>query len=77
MTNVSNKVFCKVCLNISYVLPILQNFYNHFDPFNIEDDNEHDVYFNDDVDYANYTTEIAKDILKNCNYHNSDSLPLP
>ena len=69
--------FCKVCLNISYVSPILQNFCNHFDPFNIEDDNEHDFCFNDDVDYANYTTEIAKDILKNCNYHNSDSLPLP
>ena len=35
-------------------------------------------YFNDDVDYDNYTTEIAKDILKNCNYnYNSDSLPLP
>ena len=44
---------------------------------NIEDDDEHDFYFNDDVDYTNYTTEIAKDILKNCNYHNSDSLPLP
>ena len=69
--------FCKVCLSISYVSPVLQNFSNHFDPFNIEDDNEHDFYFNDDVDYTNYTTEIAKDILKNCNYHNSDSLPLP
>ena len=69
--------FCKVCLNISYVSPILQNFCNHFDPFNIEDNNEDDFYFNDDVDYANYTTEIAKDILKNCYYHNSGSLPLP
>ena len=69
--------FCKACLNISYVSPVLQNFPIHFDPFNIEDDNEHDFYFNDDVDYTNYTTEIAKDILKNCNYHKSDSLPLP
>ena len=48
----------------------------HFDPYTVEDIDDNDYYFDDDVDNHIDTAQIAKDILKNCTYYNSDSIPL-
>ena len=63
---------CKLCLKILNVLPKSQPCSKHIDPFIIEEDDECDYFFNDDIDNSNHTTEIAKNILMNCKYHNSD-----
>ena len=50
----------------------------HFDPYllDLEEDDNHDFFFDDDIDDSFNTVQIAKNILKNCVYHNSNSLPL-
>ena len=67
---------CKFCIKILNVSPKSQSCSEHFDPFIIEEDGEHDYFFDDDINNSNHTTKIAKNILMNCKYHNSESLPL-
>ena len=48
----------------------------HFDPYTIDDDDDHDYYFDDEIDESFNTVQIAKNVLTNCKYYNSYSLPV-
>ena len=48
----------------------------HFDPFTIDDKDDHEYYFDDEIDDTFNTVHIVKNVLTNCTYHNSYSLPI-
>ena len=48
----------------------------HFDPYNIDDDDEHDYFFDDEIDQSFNTVQIVKEVLNNCTYYPSDTLPI-
>ena len=49
----------------------------HFDPFtDFDEDDDNGFYFDDDVDDTVNSTQIIKNILSNCKYHNPHELPL-
>ena len=48
----------------------------HFDPYEIEEQKDHDLFFDDDIDDSFSSIQLAKDILSNCSYHATNALPL-
>ena len=45
----------------------------HVDPFNLEEDDEHDYFFDDDIDDSYNAVQIVKKLY---NHHNPNTLPL-
>ena len=77
--NCLTNLLCTRCNNLicnNSEFNLFNDFSMHFDPYTVEDIDDNDYYFDDDVDNHIDTAQIAKDILKNCTYYNSDSIPL-